>query len=64
MDDMDESNLVMVTFEVDADILAEAKKVLAVQGYTLEEALVSFFYWCANYSDEAVATIRSWMVEE
>ncbi len=61
---MEESNLVTVSFEGDADILPESEKVLAAQGYTLEEALVGFRYWCANYPDEATAAIRSWMAEE
>ena len=36
------SDTVMIEIEIDADLKAEAEKVLAAQGYTLEEAAVLF----------------------
>ena len=36
-------NTVVIEIQVDAELKAAAEKVLAVQGYTLEEATVLFF---------------------
>jgi addiction module RelB/DinJ family antitoxin len=40
--DIDMTNLVIIEIQVDAGLKAEAEKVLAAQGYTLEEAIVLF----------------------
>lgn len=36
------SNMVVTEIQIDADLKAAAEKVLAAQGYTLEEAIVLF----------------------
>ena len=36
-------SMVVIEIQVDADLKAAAEKVLAAQGYTLEEAVVLFF---------------------
>ena len=37
------SNTVVIEIQVDADLKEAAEKILAAQGYTLEEAVVLFF---------------------
>jgi len=36
-------NMIVIEIQVDAELKAAAEKVLAAQGYTLEEAVVLFF---------------------
>ena len=37
------TNMVVIEFQVDAELKDAAEKILAAQGYTLEEAIVLFF---------------------
>lgn len=44
-----------ITIEIDERLLRRAEKVLGAIGWTVEEALVLFLYWCINCQEQLTA---------
>ena len=57
--------MVVVSFEIDADLLEQINKLIEPMGLTFEDLIIRFLEFCADpeTKEEAARLIRSWMVE-